>query len=155
MSKKGIVLAAVAVLVLALALPALAQGVNVQDLNSLSGVQIGNGDSITLPVREFVGTVKYVSKSDLPRFELVGREVFSPGPYATGCLPPPTRYVLLVPGSIYKPVADAAKPNAKGIYPQVRVKGALVSISNGQRTMPWAIVVKYVEIVKPPAPMSK
>jgi hypothetical protein len=117
----------------------------------LSGAQAGHGGSITLPVQTFVGRVETVTKSDLPRFELV--TPVRPPIQPTGFRPgkPPVigvaRYVLLVPGDAYRSLADAAKPNPKGFYPSVRVKGALVYVP-GVRGMAKAIVVQGVEILK-------
>ena len=54
---------------------------------------------------------------------------------------------MLVRGN-FKLLADAAKPDAKGSRPRVRVRGALVHIP-GARGMAKAVVVKDVEVMKP------
>lgn len=147
MHRKGLVLAVVAVLVLALGVPALAGGLGVPN-----GVQADRGGSITLRVQTFVGRVECVRDSDLPRYELVC-PVYPIRPEAGLSRPdrplPPVgavRYVLLLPGPVYRPVTEAARPDAKGLLPLVRVKGALVYVP-GPRGMAEAIVVQGVEFV--------
>jgi hypothetical protein len=142
MRRKGLVLAAAAVLALVLGLPALAGGLGVP-----SGAQAGNGGSITLPLRTFIGRVECVRDSDLPRYELVC-PVYPIRPEAGLSRPPigAARYILLLPGPVYRPVAEAARPDARGMLPLVRVKGALVYVP-GPRGMAGAIVVQGVEFV--------
>jgi hypothetical protein len=103
-------------------------------------------------VQTFIGRVERVRDSDLPRYELV-YPVYPIRPEAGLPRPdrpfPPVgaaRYVLLLPGPVYRPVAEAAWSDAGGLVPLVRVRGALVYMP-GPRGMTKAIVVQGVEIV--------
>lgn len=123
------------VLILVVCLSALAGGTAEQDVGS-----------ITLPVEAFVGRAYCIRDSDLPRYELAC-PVHPVRPEAGVSRPdqplPPVgavRYVLLLPGSVYRPVADPAQPDARGLAPLVRVKGALVYVP-GPRGMGGGIVV--------------
>lgn len=123
MKKKVIVGIIAAILVFALVAPALAQT-----------------NAVTLPTQTFTGYIRVVN-GDLPRFELVRTAIpDKPGLF----LAPPlvSRYVLIAPSNLYRPVVDAVK-----LKKMVKVTGAPVVIPE-PTGITNAIVVTNIEAVK-------
>lgn len=138
MRNRVIALAVLAVLVFALALPALAQ------TNALNPTQ--SGVVSISPEQTFVGRVVAITQSDLPRFELVGT-ITPPNKPGLYLIPPigAQRYVLLTSNTV---VADTFAKLAKADKaPLVRVTGISAYIPS-TRGVAKAIVVVKVEIVK-------